>query len=55
MSQLADRAGLVASSISQIENGKQGVSTETLAAIVSALDLTMARFYGRLPKLPKAA
>ncbi|RWO37308.1 MAG: XRE family transcriptional regulator [Mesorhizobium sp.] len=35
---LAEQVGLTASSISQLETGKQGFSDSTLAAIASALD-----------------
>lgn len=48
--QVAERADLAVSSVSQIEGGKQTPSQKALAAIVEALGLTMAEFYGRVPK-----
>lgn len=43
------------SELSRIENGKRGVRADVLAPLVTALDLTMAEFYGDLPSVPGAA
>jgi transcriptional regulator with XRE-family HTH domain len=57
-SQLADEAGVSRASMCQYEGaGKYQTdpSQENLSAIVAALGITMARFYGRVPKPRKRA
>lgn len=47
--QLADRIGVTASSISQLENGKQGFTDSTLEALAVALNCTPSDLLGRNP------
>lgn len=59
-SQLAEAAGISRAAMCQIEGAgkyKSSPSLESLDAIVKALGLTMAKFYGRVgkPKKAKAA
>jgi transcriptional regulator with XRE-family HTH domain len=53
-SALAEAAGVTVSAISRIECGHNGPSQAVLSAIVSRLGLDMAKFYGRIPKAPRA-
>jgi transcriptional regulator with XRE-family HTH domain len=53
-SALAEAAGVTVSAISRIERGRNGPSQAVLNAIVERLGLDMAKFYGRIPKLPRA-
>lgn len=47
--QLAERVGVTASSISQLENGKQGFTDTTLEALAWALNCDPADLLGRNP------
>lgn len=47
--QLADRIGVTPSSISQLENGKQGFTDTTLEALAFALNCTPSDLLGRNP------
>lgn len=47
--QLADRVGVTASSISQLENGKQGFTDTTLEAIAWAVNCEPSDLLGRNP------
>jgi transcriptional regulator with XRE-family HTH domain len=52
-SELAARSGLSRAAICQIEGAgeyKSSPSQRSLNAIVDALDVTLTRFYGRIPK-----
>ena len=52
--QLADKVGVTDAAVSLWESGR-GVRQVNLEAIVQALGLTMAEFYGPTPKPKKAA
>jgi len=47
---LAEAAGVTASAVCLWEAGKSSPSQSHLAAIVDRLGLSIARFYGRVPK-----
>ena len=46
---LARAAGMHGSGLSRVEHGKQALTAAQAEAIVHALGLSMAEFYGRLP------
>lgn len=52
---LAEAAGVTISAVSLWESGGTTPSQDHLAKVVEALGLTMARFYGRVPRRREAA
>lgn len=52
---LAELASLSASSVCLYEGGRCEPTQENLRSLLTALNLTPARFYGRLPRAARAA
>jgi len=52
---LASTAGTTPQAVGRIEAGDSDPSLEMLTKLVSAMKLTMAEFYGPLPKLKRAS
>lgn len=53
--QLAERVGVGVSTVSMWETNQNPPRHDNLTALVEAFGITLERFYGPLPSLPKAA
>lgn len=53
--ELAEAVGVTAGAVSQWESGTFVPTHTNIAAVCDALGITMERFFGRVPKKPRAA